>query len=805
MLAPSPDMPDRDRGGPPAREARIDLHCHSRFSTSAGLWLSAELGFNESYSEPATVYGLAKARGMTHVTLTDHDSIEGGLQLAHHEDFVIGEEVTAFFPSEALHVHVLAWGIDEQQHAEIGELRFNVFELVQYLRGQGVAHALAHPFSLVAGGLRGEQLESLVALFDVWEVRNGLSCRAENELAEDVVARSASLRARVAGDAVTGAATSIGACAGSDDHTGLDLGATYTVIPLSDGQTPLTALMKGSGRACGAHGSTAKLAHTGVALALRGGAGRNGLIRQVVGRAADSSLTRRLLTKPRGRHLAARAFSVMSASTYPWKGANRSPTRAAMRSISEEILGGDPMSRGVRHEQLQARVEAAWRTAMRHQLGDAEHFDIGGLLGDKKRAAAIGDAQSLLAPYLFASGFHARQRRHTATVAARLAERGLALRPPVKTMPRVAMFTDTYEETNGVSTVLHELRRHATAQDWPFTLVCGGAERLSEPGREVFPAIVTTSLGVYPGFPMALLPILEILRWCEEADVDVIHAATPGPVGLVAWLLANSLDLPLVGTYHTDLPTLGFSLTGDHLLQESLWAYMRLFYDQCAIVFCPSDSSRRELVEHRVKSRLEPFPQGVDCDLFDPARRSEALRQELGGGKRVLLWVGRISPEKGLDILAASYAALRARRDDVHLVIVGEGPHRERLRELAPDASLLGVKTGAELAAIFASADVFLFPGHAETFGQTVLEAAASGLPAVVTAGSGTEDAMVRDMTALSVAPGDARGFVAAVERLLDDRELRARMRTAAREHAQARTWPTTFARLADAYRTITL
>ena len=138
---------------------------------------------------------------MTHVTLTDHDSIEGALRLAHHEDFIVGEEVTAFFPSEALHVHVLVWGIDEQQHTEIGELRFNVFELVAYLRGQGIAHALAHPFSLVAGGLRGEQLEALLALFDVWEVRNGLSCRAENELAEDVVARSASLRARMAGAA----------------------------------------------------------------------------------------------------------------------------------------------------------------------------------------------------------------------------------------------------------------------------------------------------------------------------------------------------------------------------------------------------------------------------------------------------------------------------------------------------------------------------------------------------------------------------------------------------------------------------
>jgi glycosyltransferase involved in cell wall biosynthesis len=372
-------------------------------------------------------------------------------------------------------------------------------------------------------------------------------------------------------------------------------------------------------------------------------------------------------------------------------------------------------------------------------------------------------------------------------------------------MPRVAMLTDTYEEINGVGTVLHELVRHATAREWPLTLVSAGAERRSEPGREVFPAIESRSLDVYPGFPMALLPILEILRWCEDSEIDVIHAATPGPVGLVAWLLANSLDLPLVGTYHTDLPNLGFYLTGDHLLKESLWAYVRLFYDQCALVFCPSEASRLELVDHRVKSRLEPFPQGVDCDLFDPARRDARLHRDLGAGRYVLLWVGRISPEKGLDALAASYAALRARRDDVHLVLVGEGPYSERLRELAPDASFLGVKTGAELAAIFASADVFLFPGHAETFGQTVLEAAASGLPAVVSAGSGTEDAMIRDVTALSVAPGDGRGFVAAVEQLLDDRDLHSRMGIAARHYALTRTWPATFERLADAYRTLPL
>ena len=681
-----------------------------------------------------------------------------------------------------------------------------MFELVQYLRGQGIAHALAHPFSLVAGGLSSEQLESLLVLFDVWEVRNGLSCRAEDELAEDVVARSASLRARIAGGAGVSEARPIGACAGSNDHTGLDVGTTYTVISLgANAATPLTALMAGSGRPCGSHGSTAKLAHNGVALLLSGSANRTGPIQHALDRATRTSLTWQLLGRPGGRRFATRALSVASTSTRLWRGDKRTPIETAIRVISQDLLRNDSLSRGVCHDQLQARVEDVWRSAMRDLLGDAEHFEISALLGDKKRIAAITDAQSLLAPYLFAAGFHARQRRHASAVTGRLAERGLALPPSVKTMPRVAMLTDTYEEINGVSTVLHELLRHATAREWPFTLVSAGAERRSEPGLEVFPAIESRSLDVYPGFPMALLPILEILRWCEESDIDVIHAATPGPVGLVAWLLANSLDLPPVGTYHTDLPNLGFYLTGDHLLKESLWAYVRLFYDQCAMVFCPSEASRLELVEHRVKSRLEPFPQGIDCGLFDPARRDESLQQDLGDGRCVLLWVGRISPEKGLDALAASYAALRARRDDVHLVIVGEGPYRERLRELAPNASFLGVKTGAELAAIYASADVFLFPGRAETFGQTVLEAAASGLPAVVSAGSGTEDAMIRDVTALSIAPGDARGFVAAVEQLLDDRELHARMRIAARHYALARTWPATFERLADAYRTIAL
>ena len=125
--------------------ARIDLHCHSRFSARSELYLARTFGVRECFTDPHLVYREAKARGMTHVTLTDHDTIQGALQLVDYPDFTIGEEISAFFPTEALFVHILVWGLDETQHAEIGELRFNVFELTDYLRREGLPHALAHP------------------------------------------------------------------------------------------------------------------------------------------------------------------------------------------------------------------------------------------------------------------------------------------------------------------------------------------------------------------------------------------------------------------------------------------------------------------------------------------------------------------------------------------------------------------------------------------------------------------------------------------------------------------------------------
>ncbi len=143
--------------------ARIDLHCHSRYSGATDIWMARTLRVGEHTGDPAEIYRRAKTQGMTHVTLTDRDTIEGGLRLAHHEDFVLGEEVTAFFPSEAHSVQVLVWGLAEEHHAEIQALRFNIHELVTYLRRHEIAHGLAQPTSLRSSGLRPRPVRAAVA------------------------------------------------------------------------------------------------------------------------------------------------------------------------------------------------------------------------------------------------------------------------------------------------------------------------------------------------------------------------------------------------------------------------------------------------------------------------------------------------------------------------------------------------------------------------------------------------------------------------------------------------------------------
>ncbi len=233
--------------------SRVDLHCHSTASQLSRLGVQRSLGLPECATPPAEVYELAKRRGMDFVTITDHDTIAGCLELEDRPDCFVSEELTARFAGEPQAVHILCYGITIGDHEWLQAHSGDLEACAAYLHENGIACALAHPFFNVAAPLTRRHRRRLAELFGVWEVRNG--------------SRAAELNMPAAVYVDTHGGTGIG---GSDDHAGVDIGRTFTEAP--DAATPeefLRHLRRGDAEAGGEQGSAAKWTHAAMALATR--------------------------------------------------------------------------------------------------------------------------------------------------------------------------------------------------------------------------------------------------------------------------------------------------------------------------------------------------------------------------------------------------------------------------------------------------------------------------------------------------------------------------------------------------------
>ena len=223
-----------------------------------------------------------------------------------------------------------------------------------------------------------------------------------------------------------------------------------------------------------------------------------------------------------------------------------------------------------------------------------------------------------------------------------------------------------------------------------------------------------------------------IRRWLNGHQADLVHLASPFVLGARGGMVARQLGLPTVAIYQTDVPGYARAYHCGRAAEALAWRWVRRIHNGAARTLAPSTVSAQRLREHGVE-RVWMWGRGVDCERFRPSARSEELRRELAPGGEVLVgYVGRLASEKQLDLLA-SVAGLPGAR----LVIVGSGPAEARLRRLMPAALFLGQHRGEQLARIYASLDVFVHSGCHETFGQTIQEAAASGLPVVAPAAGG--------------------------------------------------------------------
>jgi glycosyltransferase involved in cell wall biosynthesis len=280
-----------------------------------------------------------------------------------------------------------------------------------------------------------------------------------------------------------------------------------------------------------------------------------------------------------------------------------------------------------------------------------------------------------------------------------------------------------------------------------------------------------------------------LLRLWKLQRPDLVHIATEGPLGWSALQAARQLRLPVSTDFRTNFHAYSRHY-GMAWLHKPVAAYLRRFHNQAQCTMVPTASLQQEL-DGLGFQRLLVVARGVDTQRFDPARRSEALRHSWGlrGDGQAVLSVGRIAPEKNLDLLCRSFQAMRQVNPALRLVVVGDGPGRAALQQRCPDAVLAGSRSGVDLAEHYASADLFLFPSLTETYGNVTPEALASGL-AVLAYGYAAAAELIRHGDNGLLAPwGDDEAFVRRATDLAASPELVGRLRQQARLSTQALDW----------------
>jgi glycosyltransferase involved in cell wall biosynthesis len=367
----------------------------------------------------------------------------------------------------------------------------------------------------------------------------------------------------------------------------------------------------------------------------------------------------------------------------------------------------------------------------------------------------------------------------------------------------VAIFTDNdFDKTNGVTTTLKALLRHTPA-DLRLRIYTLSAVAVDEPDYLALRSL-SAPIPFYSEMQMYLPRVREFRRRLVADGIRLLHLTTPGPAGLAAKYFASQRGLPLVGSFHTNLSEYTTLLSGSSRLGGLMGEYMRWVYGACQTILAPSHDTIERLVKRRWKpERLALWQRGVDTSNFSPARRSPALRERwrVCDRRPAILYAGRVSREKGLDLLEPLVASLHHERIAHRLIIVGDGPMSGELKERCPDSVFTGRLSHDDVAVAMASADILVFPSETDTAGNVVLEAQASGLPVVVTDAGGPRENIVHGTTGYVCRSADAADFSRRVAELLREPGRRADMSTAARHFAEARTWPSTLLPVYTLYR----
>lgn len=785
-------------------QSKTDLHVHSKFSSRPSQWVLKKLGCPESFTEPAAIYRRAREADMDFVTITDHNVIDGALEIAHLPGTFVSEEVTAHFPEDKCKVHLLVYDLTEAQHREIQRVRENIYDLSAYLRRENLIHVLAHPLFAVNDRLQIEHFEKCLLLFDLFEV-NGCRDEMQNQILTEILGSlDATVMDRLAElhglEPVGAAPWRKGLTGGSDDHSGLNIASMHTVAQGQNVREFLRSVAAHEGRPAGQTATPHGLARNLYSIAYQFYRSKSslgtGASKMICLEFADRMLGGPTLSEEGFLSRLHSALGKRKSSAY-LRLSDADGIKNLLLKEATRIIEADPafkalaLGEGLADKDREwfrfvglssDKLFAAFLDRLLTSAVGADIFDIFSTMG------MAGSLYALLAPYFVSFGLFARER----SFSRRCAE---AFGHDAPKAWRLAHFTDTFEDINGVAGTIRQQLKQAKKNNKEMTVITCGREE-SAIGLKSFAPIGSFTLPEYPALSLSYPPFLRMLEYSQELAPDLILVATPGPVGLAALAISRILRIPIHGTYHTAFPQYVATLTGDSGLENLTCKYMSWFYKQMDVVFAPSEAIVEELVELGIERRvIRVYPRGVDTKRFDPAKRNGFYRRWHGQDVLKLLYVGRISREKDLDILTLAFSRIAPERPDLCRAVVGDGPYRQEMeRELAGlPVIFTGELHGEDLAAAYASADLFVFPSTTDTFGNVVLEAQASGLAVIVSDQGGPMENIDIGSTGIVVPGRDENALAKAIADLCADPAKLRSMGRKARRHAEQRSFGPAF------------
>lgn len=798
---------------------RIDLHVHSKYSTRPSQWILQKIGCPESFAEPLDIYRIAKKKGMTLVTITDHNRIDGALEIAHLPDTFLSEEITTYFPEDHCKVHVLAWNITEAQHQDIQKARENIFDLTAYLKKSEITHAVAHPMYGVNDRLTIEHIEQMLLLFKNFEL-NGARNDATNQCLTRILS---GLDAAVIDRLVDKYGlepdydapwkkTLVG---GSDDHSALHIACHYTEIDRAKSvEGVIAGINAGETRVVRNPSSPLTMAHVLYSIAYQYYRNKFNL-----GPYADKDKLLTFLDRSLTVNEIKHGSGIMTRLYHFWSFRKKNQTLsnmpdsllARLHHETDKLLKDNPQLIDITRTKSETRqsIEREWfdfvtqvsnRVLSNFAGRLLDHIAGANLFDILKTVASAGGLYGMLAPYFIGFAHFVKDRDYSREVSRRFSKDA-----PRDDESNVAYFTDTFYGINDIALTLQHHVKSAIENKKEITVVtCDHEKRSDSPIVKVFQPVSVYDIPEYNEKTLYFPPLLEMLRFCYDNKFTRIHSATPGPIGLAALVVAHILKLPISANYFTSLPLYAQMLTDDENIEEMAWKFVLWYYRQMDVIYVPSKSVKQELTRKGIPSeKLMIFPNMIDVGRFHPRNRNGILSKKYSIQAEVkLLYVGHISKTKNLHLLARVFKALSSAASNIHLVVVGDGPYTTEMKSTlsGTPCTFTGYLDGEELSAVYASCDIFVFPSAVDTLGRAVLEAQASGLPVIVCDKGGPSDNVIPGKTGLVIKSNDTAGLVDAVIALMSDPDRVRAMGQAARKYIEDlwldtaffETWPET-------------